>query len=53
MVVLLNAKTGFAQAVLLDNGYLTDVRTEAAGAVVAKHLAPKNVETVGQIGTGA
>ena len=53
MMVVLSAKTGFAEAVLLDNAYLTDVRTGAAGAVAAKYLSRSNVETVGQIGTGA
>jgi ornithine cyclodeaminase len=53
MVVLLDAKTGFAKAVLLDNGYLTDVRTGAAGAVAAKHLARENVESIGVVGAGA
>src|SRR5437016_14195098 len=33
MMVLLSSKTGFLRALLLDNGYLTDVRTAAAGAV--------------------
>ena len=33
-----SAKTGLVEALLLDNGYLTDVRTAAAGAVAAKHL---------------
>ena len=37
-MVLLSAKTGLVEALLLDNGYLTDVRTAAAGAVAAKHL---------------
>jgi len=27
------------QALLLDNGYLTDLRTAAAGAVAARYLA--------------
>ena len=36
MMVLLSAKTGLVEALLLDNGYLTDVRTAAAGAVAAK-----------------
>ena len=40
LMVLFSATTGVVQAVLLDNGYLTDVRTAAAGAVAAKHLAP-------------
>lgn len=53
MMVLLNAKTGFCEAVLLDNGYLTDVRTGLAGAVAAKLLAPQTVDAVGVIGTGA
>ncbi|MGF0540132.1 ectoine utilization protein EutC [Agrobacterium sp. ES01] len=38
MMVLLSSRTGLVQALLLDNGYLTDVRTAAAGAVAAKHL---------------
>ena len=52
MMVLVNAKTGFPETVLLDNGYLTDVRTGAAGAVAAKHLAREKIETVGVIGSG-
>ena len=52
IIVVLSAKTGFPEAILLDNAYLTDVRTGAAGAVAAKHLSRPNVETVGQIGTG-
>lgn len=51
LMTLFSAKTGLVEAVLLDNGYLTDVRTAAAGAVAAKHLAPE-VETAGVIGTG-
>lgn len=53
MMTLFSAKTGIPQAVLLDNGYLTDVRTGAAGAVAARHLARKSVLTVGVIGAGA
>ena len=52
LMVLFSATTGLVEAVLLDNGYLTDVRTAAAGAVVAKHLAPACVDTVGVIGAG-
>lgn len=52
MMVLMNAKIGVPEALLLDNGYLTDVRTGAAGAIAAKYLAPKNVETAGVIGSG-
>ena len=39
--------------ILLDNGYLTDVRTALAGAAAAKYLAPRQVRTVGVIGAGA
>lgn len=52
LMILFSAQTGMIKAVLLDRGYLTDVRTAAAGAVAAKHLAP-DVETAGVIGTGA
>lgn len=51
LMVLFSARTGRVEALLLDNGYLTDVRTAAAGAVAAKHLAPV-VETAGVIGSG-
>ena len=53
MMVMLSAKTGFCEALLLDNGYLTDLRTGLAGAVAAKHLAPAVVTTVGIVGAGA
>lgn len=53
MMVVICAKTGITEAVLLDNAYLTDVRTAAAGAVAARHLAPKTVDTAGVIGAGA
>jgi len=52
LMVVLSARTGFCEAVLLDNGYLTDVRTALAGAVAAKHLAPIQADTVGVVGTG-
>jgi len=52
MMVLISAETGFPQAVLFDNAYLTNVRTGAAGAVAAKYLAPKEVTTAGVIGSG-
>ena len=52
LMILFSGKTGLVQALLLDNGYLTDVRTAAAGAVAARHLAPRNVETAGVFGTG-
>ncbi|MDX1664084.1 MAG: cyclodeaminase [Candidatus Promineifilaceae bacterium] len=53
MMVLLSTHTGFPLALLLDNGYLTDVRTAMAGALAARHLAPPDVGTVGIVGSGA
>jgi len=52
MMVVLSAETGLCEAVLLDNGYLTDLRTGLAGAVAAKYLALARVPTVGIIGAG-
>lgn len=44
--------TGELACILLDEGHLTNVRTAAAGAVVAKYLAPKNVSRIGIFGAG-
>jgi ornithine cyclodeaminase len=52
MMMLLSTKTGLIQALLLDNGFLTDVRTAAAGAVAAKHLARKDASVVAILGAG-
>ena len=52
-MVVMSTETGFCQAVLLENGYLTNLRTGMAGAVAAKYLAAKQVETVGILGAGA
>jgi len=52
LMALFDAATGFPSALLLDNGFLTDVRTGAAGAIAADYLARKSVTTVGVIGSG-
>ena len=52
LMILFSATTGLVEALFLDNGYLTDVRTAAAGAVAARHMAPATVETAGVLGTG-
>ncbi|WP_306025450.1 ornithine cyclodeaminase family protein [Oceaniradius stylonematis] len=51
-MLVLSQKTGMVEAVLLEEGELTNHRTAAAGAVAAKHLAPKNVGCIGIIGSG-
>jgi ectoine utilization protein EutC len=53
LMLVISARTGFLEAVLLDNGYLTDVRTALAGALAARYLAPQRVETAGILGAGA
>jgi len=53
MVLVFDAKTGALAALLLDNGYITDLRTGAAGGVAAKHLSRPTVETVAVVGSGA
>jgi ornithine cyclodeaminase len=52
MMVLLSARTGLVEALLLDNGYLTDVRTAAAGAVAARHLARPDATVAAIFGAG-
>ena len=52
LVMVFNARDGSPAAFLLDNGFITDLRTGAAGGVAAKHLAPEQVTTVAVIGTG-
>jgi ornithine cyclodeaminase len=52
MMVLLSARTGLVEALLLDNGYLTDIRTAAAGAVAAKHLVRPDAAIAAVFGAG-
>jgi ornithine cyclodeaminase len=53
MVLAFDATNGLLGALLLENGFLTDLRTGAAGALAADLLAKKDVEQVGIVGTGA
>jgi len=52
MLLLFKKGTGELVCTLLDECYLTNVRTAAAGAVSAKYLAPKNIECIGVLGAG-
>ncbi|MCE7030890.1 ectoine utilization protein EutC [Jiella avicenniae] len=52
LMMLLSATTGLVEALFLDNGYLTDVRTAAAGAVAARHLARRDAATAASLGAG-
>lgn len=51
MVLLMSAQTGEPVAVLADSGHLTDVRTAAAAAMVARELG-RNDGVLGILGTG-
>ncbi len=52
LMVLFSTRTGLVEALLLDNGYLTDVRTAAAGAVAAKTLARADSRRAAILGAG-
>jgi ornithine cyclodeaminase len=52
LMLLFSQKTGVLESILLDEGHLTNVRTAAAGAVAAKHLAPCGIESIGILGAG-
>jgi len=52
LMVLFSARTGQVEALLLDNGYLTDVRTASAGAVSARHLSREDSSKALIVGAG-
>ncbi len=52
VILVFSQKTGALELILLDRCWLTDMRTAAAGAVAAKHLAPKAIDHIGIVGTG-
>jgi ornithine cyclodeaminase len=52
LMLVFSQKTGQLETILLDDGYLTDVRTAVAGQIVAKYLAPSEVSRIGILGSG-
>src|SRR5699024_12765398 len=52
LMLLINAMNGQVDAILQDNGYLTDLRTAAAGGIAADYMANETLHTVGVIGAG-
>lgn len=52
LMLVFSQKTGFLETILLDEGYLTDIRTAIAGQICAKYLAPPAISAIGVIGTG-
>ncbi|VTM52699.1 ectoine utilization protein EutC [Klebsiella quasipneumoniae] len=52
MMIVFDAETGRAEAILADNGYLTAVRTALSGLIAAKYLARADSTRVAVIGSG-
>lgn len=52
LMLVFSKNTGELLSILLDEGYLTDVRTAVAGQIAAKYLAPAQVQGIGVFGTG-
>jgi ornithine cyclodeaminase/alanine dehydrogenase-like protein (mu-crystallin family) len=53
LVLVFDAATGFPLALLQDNGFLTEMRTGAAGALAVRLLAPEGPLKVGVLGAGS
>ena len=51
MLIFLQS-SGQLIAILMDQGYLTDLRTAIAGAIAAKYLAKKKIDCIGIVGNG-
>jgi ornithine cyclodeaminase len=51
-IFIFDANTGAFTATLIDKGYLTDLRTAVAGAIISHEVAKKEAESVSVIGTG-
>jgi ornithine cyclodeaminase/alanine dehydrogenase-like protein (mu-crystallin family) len=52
LILVFDAATGFPRTLLADNGYLTDLRTAAAGALAARLLAMQPLAKVAVLGAG-
>ncbi|WP_342596427.1 cyclodeaminase [Salinicola lusitanus] len=52
LMIVFSARTGLVEAVLFDEGYLTDIRTALAGAIAAKHLSRRDSRRVTVLGAG-
>lgn len=52
LMLICSAQTGCVECILLDNGYLTALRTQAAGAVAAKYLSRPDSHVAALIGAG-
>ncbi len=53
LVLVFDSTSGFPLALLRDNGYLTELRTGAAGALAARLLTPEKSLNVAVLGAGS
>lgn len=53
LILLFDQQTGNPVSILLDDGYLTDLRTALTGCIAAKLMAPREISCIGIVGTGA
>lgn len=53
MMVLVDSDIGKPTALMLDDGYLTTVRTALAGGLAAEYLCPESIQNVAVIGAGS
>lgn len=52
LILLFSQRDGTLASILLDECYLTYVRTAVAGQIVAKYMAPSAIDCIGVFGTG-
>ncbi len=52
MMIVCSTKSAEFKALLLDECYLTDIRTAIAGLIAARLLAPRQIRAIGILGTG-
>ena len=52
VVLIFSQRTFGPEAILLDEGWLTELRTAAAGALAARHFAPTALDTIAVVGCG-
>ena len=52
LMLVFSQTTGIVESILLDEGFLTDLRTALAGRIAAKYLAPSQIDCIGVVGTG-
>jgi ornithine cyclodeaminase len=52
LILLFSQQHGSLVSILLDECYLTNVRTAVAGQVAAKYMAPSKIDCIGVFGTG-